>query len=120
MLALDKPTIAAMNGSAAGGGLGIALLHDYRIAADSARLSTAWTRVGVGPEMGASHILPRLVGYRVAFDLMLRSPVLSAAEALDIGLVDQVVQGIPCSTRRCSWPTNSPRCPRWPSRWSSG
>lgn len=91
MLALDKPTIAAMNGSAAGGGLGIALLHDYRIAADSARLSTAWTRVGVGPEMGASHILPRLVGYRVAFDLMLRSPVLSAAEALDIGLVDQVV-----------------------------
>lgn len=92
MLALDKPTIAAMNGSAAGGGLGIALLHDYRIAADTARLCTAWTRVGVGPEMGASHILPRLVGYRVAFDLMLRSPVLSAAQALDIGLVDRVAE----------------------------
>jgi 2-(1,2-epoxy-1,2-dihydrophenyl)acetyl-CoA isomerase len=92
MLALDKPAIAAMNGSAAGGGLGIALLHDYRIAATDARLSTAWTRVGVGPEMGASHILPRLVGHRVAFDLMLRSPVLSAAESLDIGLVDRVVE----------------------------
>ena len=92
MLALEKPTIAALNGSAAGGGLGIALLHDYRIAADSARLSTSWTRVGVGPEMGASHILPRLVGHRVAFDLMLRSPVLSATEALDIGLVDRVVE----------------------------
>jgi len=92
MLALNKPTIAAMNGSAAGGGLGIALLHDYRVAADSARLSTAWTRVGVGPEMGASHILPRLLGYRVALDLMLRSPVLSAAQALDIGLVDRVAE----------------------------
>lgn len=91
MLALDKPTIAALNGSAAGGGLGIALLHDYRIASEKAKLSTSWTRVGVGPEMGASHILPRLVGHRVAFDLLLRSPVLSAHEALRIGLVDRVV-----------------------------
>lgn len=90
MLALEKPTVAALNGSAAGGGLGIALLHDYRIAAAEARLSTSWTRVGVAPEMGASHLLPRLVGHRVAFDLLLRSPVLTAAEALEIGLVDRV------------------------------
>lgn len=89
--ALEKPTIAAMNGSAAGGGLGIAILHDYRVAAAQAKLCTSWTKVGVGPEMGASHLLPRLVGHRIAFDLVLRSPVLTAQEALDIGLVDRVV-----------------------------
>jgi enoyl-CoA hydratase/carnithine racemase len=91
LLALEKPTIAALNGSAAGGGLGIALLHDYRVAADHAKLSASWTRLGVSPEMGASHILPRLVGHRAAFDLMMRSRVLSAREAFDIGLVDEVV-----------------------------
>jgi enoyl-CoA hydratase/carnithine racemase len=91
LLALEKPTIAALNGSAAGGGLAIALLHDYRIAAERARLSASWSKVGVAPEMGASYILPRLMGYRAAFDFVLRSRVLSAAEALDIGLVDRVV-----------------------------
>jgi enoyl-CoA hydratase/carnithine racemase len=91
LLALDKPTIAALNGSAAGGGLAIALLHDYRIAGHRARLSASWSKVGVAPEMGASHILPRLMGYRAAFDFVLRSRVLSAAEALDVGLVDRVV-----------------------------
>lgn len=91
LLALDKPTIAALNGSAAGGGLAIALLHDYRIAGQRARLSASWSKVGVAPEMGASYILPRLLGHRAAFDFVLRSRVLSASEALDIGLVDRVV-----------------------------
>jgi len=87
---LHKPTIAALPGAAAGAGLSIALACDLRIASDNAFLVTAFRNVGLSGDYGVSWFLPRLVGLGRAKSLLLRSPRLSAHQALDIGLVDQV------------------------------
>jgi enoyl-CoA hydratase/carnithine racemase len=89
--ALEKPTIAALNGSAGGGGLAIALLHDFRIASSNAKLATSFLQLGVGPELGMSYLLPRMVGWSVATDMLLRGRMLTAQEAAEIGLVNEVV-----------------------------
>jgi 2-(1,2-epoxy-1,2-dihydrophenyl)acetyl-CoA isomerase len=91
-LAVRKPTVAAINGGAGGGGLAIALLNDARIAARGARLAFGWAAIGIGPEMGVSWLLPRLVGGARAFELLTRTAPLEAEEAESIGLVDQVVE----------------------------
>lgn len=88
---LGLPTVAAINGAAAGGGLALALLHDVRIASTAARFAAGWISLGLGPEMGASWLLPRLVGEARAFDLMTRTKPVDADEALALGLVEAVV-----------------------------
>lgn len=91
-LEVGTPTIAAINGGVAGGGLAIALLHDIRIASTTAKFSPAFIALGVSPEMGLSWLLPRMVGLPKAFDLLTRTRPISAAEALDLGLVEAVVE----------------------------
>ena len=88
---LPKPVVAAVNGTAAGAGASLAFACDFRIAADSAAFLMAFARVGLGPDTGASWTLQRLVGHgRAAAMLMLAEPV-SAAQALEMGLVNAVV-----------------------------
>lgn len=88
---LPKPVIAAVNGSAAGAGAGLAFACDLRIAADTASFLMAFARVGLGPDTAVSWTLPRLVGQaRAAAMLMLAEPV-SAGQALEMGLVSAVV-----------------------------
>jgi enoyl-CoA hydratase/carnithine racemase len=89
--AIQKPLIAAMNGSAAAGGLSLALLHDVRIAAETARFKSAFLSVGVGPEMGLSWTLPRVVGQPMATRMLLEDLTLDAAAALECGLVHRVL-----------------------------
>lgn len=91
LLELEKPTIAALNGATAGGGLAIALMHDFRIGSATAKYTTAFIHVGVTPEMGMSLLLTRLVGYRVATDLLLRGRTITGDEAAEIGLIDRAV-----------------------------
>lgn len=86
-----KPTIAAMDGQVAGGGLGLALLHDLRVASENATFTAGFTRIGLGPEMGLSAALSRAVGEAMAFDMLLANRTLTAAEALAAGLVSRVV-----------------------------
>ena len=90
-LGLQKPTIAALTGSVAGGGLALALMHDFRIASEDARFQTAFLSVGVGPEMALSWFLPRVVGLPAATDMLLRDRRLKAPEALQRNLVHEVV-----------------------------
>jgi 2-(1,2-epoxy-1,2-dihydrophenyl)acetyl-CoA isomerase len=90
-LGLQKPTIAALTGSVAGGGLALALMHDFRIASESARFQTAFLSVGVGPEMALSWFLPRVVGLPAATDMLLRDRRLGAADAERCNLVHEVV-----------------------------
>jgi 2-(1,2-epoxy-1,2-dihydrophenyl)acetyl-CoA isomerase len=86
-----KPVIAAVNGMAAGAGASLAFACDFRLAADTAGFLMAFARVGLGPDSGASWTLQRLVGYgRATAMLMLAEPV-SAAHALEMGLVNAVV-----------------------------
>jgi len=92
MLDIGTPSIAGINGGAAGGGLALALMHDFRIASTRAKLVPAFIALGVSPEMGLSYILPRLVGYSKAFELMTRLAPIEADEALALGLVNQVVE----------------------------
>jgi enoyl-CoA hydratase/carnithine racemase len=88
--AVGKPVIAAINGPVVGLGLVIALYCDLRWASDAARFSTAFARRGLIAEYGMAWMLPRLVGLPNALDLLLSARTIEAAEALRMGLVNQV------------------------------
>jgi len=87
---IPKPIIAAVNGVAAGGGFILALLSDMRFASADAVLTTVFLKRGLIAEHGSSWLLPRLVGVSKALDLLWMSDKISAAQALDLGLVDRV------------------------------
>ncbi|MEL0049116.1 MAG: enoyl-CoA hydratase/isomerase family protein [Gammaproteobacteria bacterium] len=88
---IDTPTIAALNGSAAGYGMDMALGCDMRIMADNAKLAAAFTARGIVPESGGTWILPRLIGWAKASEIIFTGKTLSAAESLEMGLVSHVV-----------------------------
>lgn len=92
-LHVPKPMIAAINGAAAGIGLVATLQCDLRFAARGIKLTTAFTRRGLVAETGSSWLLPQLVGRSRAADLLLSARVVLAEEALQMGLVDRVVEG---------------------------
>lgn len=102
---IDKPTVAAINGGAGGGGFALALLHDFRLMSANARITPAFARLGLGPEMGVGWLLPRIVGWQCARDLLYRCPTLTADEALAIGLVDEVVAPSQLETRALEYAT---------------
>jgi enoyl-CoA hydratase/carnithine racemase len=91
-LSIPKPIIAAVNGACAGIGLVQALMCDLRFAADGAKLTTAFARRGLVAEHGISWMLPRLVGPARALDLLLSGRVVLAREALELGLVNRVLE----------------------------
>jgi enoyl-CoA hydratase/carnithine racemase len=88
--ALTKPVIAAINGPVVGLGLLITLYCDLRFSSDAARFSTAFARRGLVAEYGMAWILPRLVGHANALDLLFSARMIDSAEALKMGLVNQV------------------------------
>ena len=91
MAHMDKPVLAAINGAAAGAGLGLALATDLALCARGAKLTLAYTGIGASPDGGTTFHLPRLIGLRRALELMLENRVLTADEALAWGLVNEVV-----------------------------
>jgi enoyl-CoA hydratase len=88
--AAGKPVIAAVNGVALGGGCELALACTLRIASDKARLGFPEVKLGLIPGYGGTQRLPRLIGHSAALRLMLTAQIVDAAEALRIGLVDEV------------------------------
>jgi 2-(1,2-epoxy-1,2-dihydrophenyl)acetyl-CoA isomerase len=88
---IPKPTIAMLNGPAAGAGLSLALACDLRVAAQSARLLTAFANVGFSGDFGGSYFLSKLVGTGKARELYYMAEPLNAAEALSLGVVNRVV-----------------------------
>src|SRR5271156_6083884 len=87
----DKPGIAAINGAAVAGGLTLALACDFRIAAESARLGDTSLRFGLIPDEGGAYLFPRFMGLDRALKMSLLSEVYKAREALELGLVTEVV-----------------------------
>jgi 2-(1,2-epoxy-1,2-dihydrophenyl)acetyl-CoA isomerase len=85
------PTIAAINGVVAGAGIGIALATDLAVAAESAMFTMAYTGIGVSPDGSSTFFLPRLVGTRVAMEMILTNKRVSSEEALALGIVNSVV-----------------------------
>ena len=88
---LDAPMVCAVQGAAAGAGFSLAIGGDLVLAADTASFTLSYTAVGLSPDGGASYLLPRLVGLRRAQELILTNRRLTAAEALDWGLVTRVL-----------------------------
>lgn len=86
-----KPVVCALNGVAAGGGFGLALCGDLRVAGERARFKPAYFRLGVAPDGGSTWLLPRLVGFARAQELLFHDRVVDAQEALALGLVHEVV-----------------------------
>ncbi len=92
IVSMDKPVIAALHGDTVGGGFGLALASDFRIAAQGIRLGAPFTKIGLaGCDMSAGWFLPRMVGLTKAQDLMFTGRLVDAAEALEIGLIHKVV-----------------------------
>ena len=88
---LGKPTICALNGSAAGYGMDTALGCDIRIMAQSAKMAAAFTKRGIVPESGGTWILPRLIGWSKAAELVFTGRTLTADQCLEMGLISHVV-----------------------------
>jgi 2-(1,2-epoxy-1,2-dihydrophenyl)acetyl-CoA isomerase len=92
MVEMPVPVIAAVNGAAAGGGLGLALAADYCIAAERATFTAAYFRLGLTPDGGASAFLERTIGPGRTRELLLTNRRLSAREAYDWGIVNRAVR----------------------------
>jgi enoyl-CoA hydratase/carnithine racemase len=88
---MDKPTICAINGGAAGYGMDTALGCDIRIMGQSAKLAAAFVKRGVVPESGGTWFLPRMIGWAKAAELIFTGRTLSAQESLEWGLANLVV-----------------------------
>jgi enoyl-CoA hydratase/carnithine racemase len=88
---LDTPTICALNGSAAGYGMDTALGCDIRIMAEGAKLAAAFTKRGIVPESGGTWLLPRLIGWSKAAEIIFTGRTLSAAECVELGLASRAV-----------------------------
>ena len=90
MARMEKPVIGAVNGVAGGAGFSFALACDLVLATESAVFTMAYTRAGLAPDGGSSFFLPRIVGPKRAYDLMVNNAVLSGAEARELGIVNAV------------------------------
>ena len=88
---MDKPVIAMVNGLAVGAGMGMTVMCDIRVAAESAKFSTGYVRVGLVPGDGDTYFLPRLVGAAKALELLWTADFIEAPEALRVGIVQRVV-----------------------------
>jgi 3-hydroxyacyl-CoA dehydrogenase len=88
-----KPVIAAIHGTALGGGVELALACDFRVALSSAKLGLPEISLGILPGAGGTQRLPRLVGARAALDMIVGGRQVTAGKALDMGLLDEVVEG---------------------------
>jgi 2-(1,2-epoxy-1,2-dihydrophenyl)acetyl-CoA isomerase len=91
MVSIEKPIVASLHGPVYGAGLGLALACDLRLAAESAKFSVAFVKIGLIPDAGVSFFLPRLVGLGRAMEMSMLGEAMDAQEAHRTGLVNKVV-----------------------------
>jgi 2-(1,2-epoxy-1,2-dihydrophenyl)acetyl-CoA isomerase len=91
MVGIEKPIVAALHGPVYGAGVGLALACDLRVAAENAKFSVAFIKIGLMPDAGVTFLLPRVVGLGRAMEMSMLGDAVDAEEALRIGLVNKVV-----------------------------
>jgi 2-(1,2-epoxy-1,2-dihydrophenyl)acetyl-CoA isomerase len=121
IVGMDKPVLAALHGDAVGGGFGLAMACDLRIAGVGARLGAPFTRIGLaGCDMATGWFLPRLVGLGTAAELMFTGRLVDAAEAHELGLVHRVVASDAFGDEVARWArllaSGPPIAQRWTKR----
>jgi 2-(1,2-epoxy-1,2-dihydrophenyl)acetyl-CoA isomerase len=89
---MDPPVIAAVNGTAAGAGVGLAAMADLAVCGKSSKFNLAYTNAGLTPDGGTSFFLPRIIGARRTMELLLLNKTVPAKQALEWGLVNEVVE----------------------------
>lgn len=89
---MPKPSLAIINGAAAGAGLAVALACDFRFCLDTAKLTTAYAKIGLSGDCGISYFLPRLVGPARARELYVTADAITGAHAHEIGLVTKIAE----------------------------
>lgn len=99
---MDTPVVCALNGSAAGYGMDLAIGCDLRVMADDAKLAPAFVKRGVLPESGGTWLLPRLLGWAKAAEIVFTGRTLPAAECLELGLTNFVVPAAEVASRAAS------------------
>jgi enoyl-CoA hydratase/carnithine racemase len=113
MRALEKPIVAALNGTTCGAGAVMAAAADVRIASETAKIAFLFTKVGLsGADMGAAWLLPRIVGLGHASELLLGGEFISAARAKEIGLYNRVVPADELEQAAAEWAAQLARGPR--------
>ena len=118
---IDKPIIAAVNGTALGGGTELALASDLVVAQSSAQFGLPEVKRGLIAAAGGVFRIVDQLPRKVAMELLVTGEPISAEEALRWGLINQVVpDGSRCSMPRSRWPSGSPSTRRWPFRPASG
>jgi len=101
---LEKPVVAALNGTTCGAGAVLAAAADVRVAADTAKIAFLFTQVGLsGADMGAAWLLPRIVGLGLASELLMTGDFISAQRAHEIGLYNEVVPEAKLAERGLEW-----------------
>jgi len=101
---LEKPVVASLNGTTCGAGAVLAAAADVRVAADTAKIAFLFTKVGLsGAEMGAAWLLPRIVGFGRATEMLMTGDWTSAQRALEIGLYNEVVPESKLAERTSEW-----------------
>lgn len=119
IVAMDKPVVAALHGDTVGGGLGLAMAADIRIAAEGIRLGAPFTPIGLaGCDMSTGWFLPRLVGLGTATELMLTGRLIDATEARAIGLVHRTVPAEDLPAELESWTRRFASGPPGAYRWT--
>ncbi len=91
MATMPKIVVTAVNGPAAGGGMNLALAGDIRIASDQAKFAESFVQIGLFPDFGGTYLLPRIVGAARASELFYTAQLLSADDALKLGIVSRVI-----------------------------
>ena len=100
---LDKLTIAAINGVAIQTGFSLALSCDFRIASENARLGSATLRFGLLPDEGGQYLLVQTLGVAGTLEFLMKKKIVTAAEALELGLVNEVVAAAELESRTMAW-----------------
>jgi 2-(1,2-epoxy-1,2-dihydrophenyl)acetyl-CoA isomerase len=100
---LPKPTVAVINGPAAGAGASFAFACDFRLMADTATISLAFAAIGLVPDSGSSWLLPRLVGFARALELVTFARPIAAGEALALGLATAVIPAASLNTEAAAY-----------------